>query len=408
MKARSGLIFAGIAVLMMLALVIGPAVAAGGQQLEGEGQFIRLIVQPGESLAKYAPIYGTSGSAMLAVNNLRNPDLLFPGQTIIIPVVKTTTPSLTTPFYYTARPGENLFTIARHFELDPGAISFANGLFGDTIVTGQTYLMPAGPHSYIVRRGEHLGHVSARYSVTIDFLMRANPAVTNPSQLFEGQRIIIPIIYDAKPKPFTELGPAPTLNPTQTATPGPSPTSVFAPSTPRPTATNIAAANNFIVVTVQLNESLLTYKSRYGVDGSRIVAVNVKLQDNPDLIFPGEQIVIPVVASFTPSRSTPFFYAVQSGDTVTSIANRFEMTSDTLIAGNPTASFAPGTHILIPAGPHVYTAQPGDTLATVAAKYLVTLDFLLRANPGILSPDLLFAGQRIFIPVRINASPVPF
>jgi LysM repeat protein len=336
---------------------------------------------------------------MLAVNNLRNPDLLFPGQTIIIPVVKTTTPSLTTPFYYTVQPGENLITIARHFELDPGAISFANGLFGDTVVAGQTYLMPAGPHIYIIRRGEHLGTVSVRYGVTIDFLMRANPAITNASQLFEGQRVFIPIIYDAKPKPFTELGPAPTALPTSTATPGPSPTAVPPFSTPRP---------SFFVAIVQPNESLITYKNRFGVDGSRVVAVNPKLQANPDLIFPGDLILIPVEATFTPSRSTPFFYNVQSGDSVTSIANRFEMTTDTLIVHNPLASFAPGTTILIPAGPHVYIAQPGDTLATVAAKYLVSINFLLTANPGILSPDLLFAGQRVFIPVRINASPVPF
>ena len=408
MKTRSILVVVSLITMLTLSLFIGsiPAVAQEGTPLEGEGQFIRLTVRSGDSLARYAFLYGVSGSAMLAVNNLRNPDILLPGQTIIIPVIKTRTPSLTTPFYYTVQSGDTLTKIGSMFHIDGDVIAFANDTVGDTIILGKTLLIPAGPHREIVQRGEHLGIIALRYNVTISTLLKANPSVADPSQLFIGQRINVPIIYDAKPIPITETVLA--FIP-ETATLTPTATGVVSPTrTPRPTATSIAAANNFITVVVQLNESLVTYVNRYGVDGSAILAVNPKLQLNPDLLFPGDVVTIPVVVSFTPSRSTPFFYTVQGGDTVISIASKFEMMSDTLITANPKASFAAGTTILIPAGPHVYIAQPGDTLAIIGAKYLVNINFLLNANPSVLSPDSLFAGQRVFIPLRINAAPVPF
>lgn len=421
MKIRSILLGSSVVFTLVLSLVLVPFIAAEGQ-LPGEGQFIQIKVQAGESLAKYAVIYGTSGSAMLAVNQLANPDLVFPGQTLIIPVVKTRTPSLTTPFYYFAQPGDTLTSVGAKFHMDGSVISFANGTLVEQLVPGQVYLIPAGPHYEIVQPGYHLGIFSAWYGISIPALLKANPTVSDPTQVFVGQRIHIPIQFDAQPVPIPAFPVTATPLPAAatatalvivppTATPIPTATDVpvvFPTRTPRPTATSIAIANNFIQVTVLENESLITYVHRYGVDGSSIVAVNPKLQANPDLIFPGQVITIPVVITFTPSRTTPFFYTIQGGDTVFSIASKFEMSTDTLIAANPKAGFQAGTSILIPAGPHAYTIKPGETLLTVAAKYLVPLSVLQKANPSIATPDTVFVGQQIFIPLRINEPAVPF
>jgi LysM repeat protein len=290
------------------------------------------------------------------------------------------------------------------------------------LVPGQVYLIPAGPHHEIVQRGEHLGIYAAWYHTTISALLKANPTVADPSQVQVGQRINIPIQFDAQPVPFpafpvtaTPLPAAATATalvivpPTATAIPTATATPVVFPTlAPKPTATSIALSNNFIQVVVLFNDSLITYVKRYGVDGSSIVAVNPKLQANPDLIFPGDVITIPVVITFTPSRSTPFFYTMQGGDTVFTVASRFEMTTDTLIAANPKAGFQAGTTVLIPAGPHVYIIKPGESLLTVAAKYLLPVATLLKANPSIPTVDAVFAGQSIFIPLRIDEPPVPF
>jgi LysM repeat protein len=396
MKLRSILVGGSLVLITVLSLVLVPFSSAEGP-LPGEGQFIQITVKTGESLAKFATIYGTSGSAMLAVNSLPNPDLVFPGQTLVIPVVKTRTPSLTTPFYYFAQPGDTLTSVSDKFHMDAFNISFANDTLAEQLVPGQVYLIPAGPHHEIVQRGEHLGIYSAWYGVTISALLKANPTIADPSQVLVGQRVNIPIQYDARPVPLPAFPVTATPLPAAatatafvivpaTATAVPTSTNlpvVFPTLAPRPTATSIAIANNFIQVVVLENESLITYVKRYGVDGSSIVAVNPKLQVNPDLIFPGQVITIPVVITFNPSRTTPFFYTVGGGDTVFTIANKFEMTTDTLIAANPKAGFQAGTSILVPAGPHVYVIKPGENLNIVAAKYLVKVDTLLKANPSL-------------------------
>lgn len=420
MKTRSVIATGSLVLILILTLVLVPFSVAQGA-IPGEGQFIQVTVQNGDSLAKYAFYYGVSGSAMLAVNQIPNPDLVFPGQVITIPVIKTQTPSLTTPFYYVAGAGDTLTLIGKRFHQDGSNIGNANGTFIDQLVPGLVYLVPAGPHYEIVQKGEHLGIIAARYNLPLSKFLSANPQVADPAQLIAGQRINIPIQYDAKPLPIPEFPVTATPVPSSTGTPlvivptiatnTATPTStaiVFPTRTPKPTVTSIAASNNFITVVVQLNESLITYLNRYGVDGSAILAVNPKLQVNPDLLFPGDVVTIPVVATFTPSRSTPFFYSIGSGDSVFTIADKFEMTTDTLIAANPSANFAAGTTVLIPAGPHVYVIKSGESLLTVAARYLVTTAFLLKANPSVATVATVFAGQRIFIPLRINAAAVPF
>ena len=158
---------------------------------------------------------------------------------------------------------------------------------------------------------------------------------------------------------------------------------------------------------VQRGDSLVTYVTRFAVSASSLLAANPTLRDNPSLIFPGQTLVIPVAASFTPSRTTPFFYVVQAGDTAALIARKFEMTADTLLRANPGISFLPGVTVLVPAGPHVYVVKKGDELRDIARLYGTTVEFILRGN-NLPNPDLIYIDQEIFIPTQYNALPVPF
>ena len=397
MKARATLLVIGsLGLVVMLALSWaagnGAAQAAQIEQATAvSGEFITVTVKSGESLATYATRYGVTGSALLAVNELLDPDTIFPGQVIIIPIVKTFTPSLTTPFFYTVQPGDTLFSIGANFEIPFDVIAVANGLADTTVTVGKTILIPAGPHVHIVAKDENLETIALRYDLRLSFLQRANPGVTNPSQLFVGQRIHIPILYGAKPVPIPAGTPPPA-----------------ATGTPTPTTAGAVVAGNFITVVVQEGDSLPVLVQRYGVSASAILNANPELRLNPSQMFPGDVIVIPIAATFTPSLSTPFFYTVAPGDTVLSIAAKFEMASDTLILANPKASFAAGSTILVPAGPHVYVVKEGDTVEIIASRYVVTTDTIIRANPAINTLGFIFVGQKIAIPTRIDAVPIPF
>lgn len=398
MKRYSNLMAAGgLGWLTALTLVLGLAFGTGiarAAPAEQSGELIKVIVKTGDNLAKYTRLYGVTGAALRVANpQLADPNIILPGQTIIIPVVSTTTPSLTTPFFYTVQAGDTLTILARRFEQYADVIAQANGMTNDVLVLGRTLLIPAGPHVHFAVQGETLRSIAARYGTTADFLLTGN-SIPNPDRIFVGQPIFIPIQYGKAPLAITAVStPVPnTAVPGATATAGPSPTPIGNP--------------NFIHVTVRAGESFVTYVARYGVTGGILRQANPQILD-PNLIFPGNTVIVPVLTSFTPSRTTPFFYVVQGGETANTIAAKFEMAADTLTKSNPGANFAVGSTVLVPAGPHLYTVKAGDTLSGIANKYGTTVDVLLGAN-SIPNPNTLPAGQQLVIPTQFNKQALPY
>jgi N-acetylmuramoyl-L-alanine amidase len=64
-----------------------------------------------------------------------------------------------------------------------------------------------------------------------------------------------------------------------------------------------------------------------------------------------------------------------------------------------TATAAPPPAPTATAGPRVYVVQSGDTLSGIAEKFGVSVDAIVAAN-GLSSPDDLAEGQKLSIPAR--------
>jgi LysM repeat protein len=125
---------------------------------------------------------------------------MYPGQKLVIPVERSSAPSVSTPFFYTVGAGEDSLAIALKFEIDHQALARANGskFYPFAVTPGQTLLIPAGPHLHIVLGGETLSGVAAAFCTTVGVLMTANN-LSDPNLVFAGQQILIPIHYNVRP-----------------------------------------------------------------------------------------------------------------------------------------------------------------------------------------------------------------
>jgi len=183
---------------------------------------------------------------------------------------------------------------------------------------------------------------------------------------------------------------------------------------------------------VQPGETLLDIAIRYQVPSDEILRLN-KIE-SADLIFAGQELLIPVPPTPTPTVAagvgtpgpsatgtagtpapspTAIVHVVQPGDTLLGISYQYRadlreirrvnnLPGDWIYVGQkltiPNPSLVPGTGPTptpVPGREHV--VQPGETLSSIALRYGVTLQALMAAN-GLASPDLIFVGQTLIIP----------
>ncbi|MEW6172403.1 MAG: LysM peptidoglycan-binding domain-containing protein [Bacillota bacterium] len=73
------------------------------------------FVQPGDTLYLIAGRFGTTIEAILGANVICNPDIIFPGEVLIIPEPGLDLPKAGGGPYYVVRPGDTLWCLAREF-----------------------------------------------------------------------------------------------------------------------------------------------------------------------------------------------------------------------------------------------------------------------------------------------------
>ena len=98
-------------------------------------------------------------------------------------------------------------------------------------------------------------------------------------------------------------------------------------------------------------------------------------------------------------------YTIKDGDSLYSIANKYNITVNDLIDYNalPSMVITVGDVIKIPKGKtpnndNIYTVKPGDTLYRIANMYDVSIDELKNYNN--LTSNILSIGQKLIIPTK--------
>ena len=167
--------------------------------------------------------------------------------------------------------------------------------------------------------------------------------------------------------------------------------------------------------TVKKGDSLSGIAQKFGISLQALLDANPQISD-PSLIYAGQVLTIPDSAGGGQQQPRPEIgtYTVQSGDSMSAIAQKLGVSLQALLDANTQISdpnlIYTGQVLVIPKqgdGNHSpsqkpeqkeYTVQKGDTLGAIAQRFGVGLPSLLQANPEITNPNVIYIGQRITLP----------
>lgn len=202
--------------------------------------------------------------------------------------------------------------------------------------------------NYIVKKGDTLYSIAQRYNITVDELKKQNQLSTN--QLTIGQSLILP-------------------------------------------------STSFVTYTVQKGDTLYKIASQYNTTVDILKKIN-NLSSN--ILSIGQKIKLPSteIINIPASLET---YTVKSGDTLYSIAKKFDTTVDKIKSQNNLSEDAltvgqvlkiPSViSVTKPSKTNVYTVEPGDTLYSLAREFNTTVNNLKSLNN--LITNNLVIGQTI-------------
>lgn len=163
---------------------------------------ISYTIQSGDTLSEIASRYGTTVQELSDINNITNPNLIYPGETIRIATNSTVHGSETRgtgSIIYTVQRGNTLSQIANTYGVTVAHIVELNNIQNPNLIyPGQKLRITESSSStlnpviqnnyYTVQRGDTLSSIARRYGVSVQYLVNLN-GIANPNLIYVGQMI---------------------------------------------------------------------------------------------------------------------------------------------------------------------------------------------------------------------------
>lgn len=386
-----------------------------------KGKRSTYTVQPGDTLALIAAKNGVNWRDVAKWNQMDANATLYVGTSIYLYDAKpqaekvearSTVKAETKPESYTVRANDTLTGIADEFGLSLKQLADYNGLSvtsgvrvgqklslketvqsraktNDEKATSQTKV---ATQSYTVKRGEYLKLIADRYALSNQELADLTPGLNVGSNLLVGQKINVP------------------LNDVKSLT-----TSTAKTST-------VKAEPQFKIESykVQRGDTLYSIASQSKMSLSELADLN-NLSTNSGLQV-GQSIKIPA------GSTVPDTYTVQSGDSLTAIASKYNLGMDYIADLNNmsrTAGLRAGQKLKltgeVPAvetpktvekqttasnnSTDIHVVKSGETLNSIARKYHLQLNYLAELN-NLSRMANVRVGQRLKIEGDVDSTPI--
>lgn len=152
----------------------------------GENNSTIYIVRSRDTLSGIAARFGVSVQEIAALNNIKNVNIIYPGQRLRIP-------SYNSSRIYIIKRGDTLSEIAEKYSVSVGQIARLNKISNiDLIYAGERIVIPeagtADERLYIVRRGDTLSEIAERFGTSVSLIVRRNN-IKNPNVIYVGEQI---------------------------------------------------------------------------------------------------------------------------------------------------------------------------------------------------------------------------
>ncbi|GAB6170200.1 hypothetical protein JCM1393_26600 [Clostridium carnis] len=155
--------------------------------IKGYIDYINYTVQSGDTLGGIAEKFNTTYQTIAKINNILNPNYITVGEVLKIPF------STTTSKYYVVQPGDTLSGIAEKFNTTYEELAKINNISNPNLIfPGEVLKIRLSSSdtitnkTYVVQPGDTLSGIAISFNTTVNNLVRINN-ISNPNLIFPGE-----------------------------------------------------------------------------------------------------------------------------------------------------------------------------------------------------------------------------
>lgn len=377
--------------------------------INNQTQSRQYTVKTGDTLWKIAQRYNCTIQEIMEANDLTNYSL-YTGQALTISGQNNESTNNNSNYnyeYYTVKPGDALWKIARKFNTTTQRIMEINNIENYSIYIGQELRIPAIPAEnnsqnnnnsnqtqykyYTIQSGDILWNIAQKFNTTVKKLVELND-ITSSYDLYAGRKIIVPIVVDENNNQNNDNENDYGNN------------DDYYQNRPQ----NNSLPYSFYKI--QKGDKIWIIADNFGIRVSELIEFNNITDINN--IKKGDLLVIPLNKSSKFSylkqanKKLRYYYRVRNNESLSNIAEYFgipEAGLRTINHLNKTEEVHTGQNLLMPVNPSLFSEHElykvkngGEPLHEIAYNKGVSVTAILKAN-YLKDPNKKFRGGNIIL-----------